>query len=367
MNIINVEIYSLIVVIILLADYNSRFKYQLNSNSKKYFRLIMYIIALSIINITMTLNPNSEAIRYTLIAIAFLLSFFPPIILYEYIEENYLRSAYYLENSKFLKVTYLLFTFIAIIVIFIKKSYYEITPLYITGNDYYNRILLFSITPMVVLFFEYIYCRIFKNQERNIRLFLVITLCILGVITELRFINLNLFTATYMVSAFLLYSNRHEEVLNRDKLTGLYNREILEQFKNNRRRSGKKMITFYMIDVDKFKHINDTYGHDKGDQILIHIASILKDSVRQSDYVVRYGGDEFLIVARISSVDNIDVIIDKIAVNIERYNKTHDIKISLSIGANIFKPNRNGKYDFKRTLKIADDKMYTLKTQKKNN
>ena len=79
-----------------------------------------------------------------------------------------------------------------------------------------------------------------------------------------------------------------------DELTGLYNRKVFE----DRRRSFSGGIAMLMIDVDRFKSINDTYGHETGDRVLKKVAEILTRSFRADDYVCRIGGDEFAVIMK---------------------------------------------------------------------
>ena len=90
--------------------------------------------------------------------------------------------------------------------------------------------------------------------------------------------------------------SRLEEIASKDPLTTLPNRLSLNQFLTQKLDQDYKGLGFMMIDIDHFKSINDTYGHLVGDEVLKHIASILKDSIRNDDLVVRYGGEEFLII-----------------------------------------------------------------------
>jgi len=87
-----------------------------------------------------------------------------------------------------------------------------------------------------------------------------------------------------------------------DPLTGLYNRRCLFEHIDKqithlqKRKAGS--LSCIMIDVDHFKNVNDTYGHNCGDRVLVHIGKIIYDSVRLYDFVARYGGEEFIVVMR---------------------------------------------------------------------
>lgn len=105
--------------------------------------------------------------------------------------------------------------------------------------------------------------------------------------------------------------NMLRQKAERDALTGLLNRQAFEQLKEQLRNS-PDMIAFLLIDVDVFKSINDTYGHDVGDQALIKVARLLEENFRKVDYVLRIGGDEFAVVMKKTGPDRKQVIGDKV-------------------------------------------------------
>lgn len=85
----------------------------------------------------------------------------------------------------------------------------------------------------------------------------------------------------------------------RDGMTGLYNRRFLEEFIDkimNQAQRGNETYSVMMLDVDFFKKVNDTYGHDVGDKVIIAIGNVLKDNIRNSDLAIRYGGEEFVVM-----------------------------------------------------------------------
>ena len=102
---------------------------------------------------------------------------------------------------------------------------------------------------------------------------------------------------------------------NQDALTGLYNRSaiepILERMEQRYQTTAENYIIL-MLDIDDFKQINDTYGHTIGDAVLKNTAEMLTASVRDRDYVARYGGDEFLIVISIERMDDANAILARI-------------------------------------------------------
>jgi diguanylate cyclase (GGDEF)-like protein len=87
----------------------------------------------------------------------------------------------------------------------------------------------------------------------------------------------------------------------RDPLTALYNRRHFQEFMRGhqeiaqRRQANEEMVSaLYLLDVDHFKHINDTYGHGAGDAVLREISDALREILRETDMIVRWGGEEFL-------------------------------------------------------------------------
>ena len=101
------------------------------------------------------------------------------------------------------------------------------------------------------------------------------------------------------ISAQRLQAEQMNYQLIHDPLTGVYNRRLLASVLPREARRGERYghpVAFLMLDIDRFKAINDTYGHRVGDETLCLVARTLSDAVRETDLVIRYGGDEFLVV-----------------------------------------------------------------------
>ena len=155
-----------------------------------------------------------------------------------------------------------------------------------------------------------------------------------------------------------------EEMALTDALTGLYNRHFLLLFlqqETKRAQRHGRPIGFLMIDVDNMKAINDEKGHLIGDEVLKQTAQILKNSIRESDMVVRYGGDEFLLVL-LEPNDNggLQTVKERILKKLDEYNsKNPPIPISLSIGFSLWDPQKGEPLD--KALNEADRNMYLEK------
>lgn len=144
------------------------------------------------------------------------------------------------------------------------------------------------------------------------------------------------FTGIAVENAFLY--KKVEELAMVDSLTGINNRyyfnEILHQETEKVKRY-KHTMCLLMMDVDNLKMINDTYGHITGDKILSSLADILRVSVRESDFLARFGGDEFVIIMPEAKEDDAFILAKRIQEMIKRWNKqeaTPGLTLNISIG-----------------------------------
>jgi len=166
-----------------------------------------------------------------------------------------------------------------------------------------------------------------------------------------------------------------QELAYNDSLTHLANRRLLEESLQNALKHclyDKHFGALLFIDLDYFKELNDTFGHDAGDMLLIQVASRLKEAIRESDLVARLGGDEFIILLK--NLGKQKGIAQHLTQNIaqkilsrlcEPYALTHgDYQIGASIGCTIFgnDPLKDGLL----ILKEADLAMYKAKDQGRN-
>lgn len=177
--------------------------------------------------------------------------------------------------------------------------------------------------------------------------------------------------ATLWLSAAIgltsLYISIQTENAYLDRLTGVYNRHYFETYvsalyKAAARDSKKQKIAALMIDIDRFKSINDRYGHVVGDDALICSARILRASVGKNAHVVRYGGDEFLVILRDKSETEVALLVGEIQKNCAAANRISDkdYTLSFSIGYTIADP---AVVDNEEFLIRADAAMYAAKRQ----
>ncbi|KTD46443.1 sensor domain-containing diguanylate cyclase [Legionella quateirensis] len=155
-----------------------------------------------------------------------------------------------------------------------------------------------------------------------------------------------------------------------DVLTGLANRKLLEQSFKLTMAYAKRhhyMIAVLFMDLDYFKQINDVFGHNVGDLLLIEIASRLKSSVRSSDIVGRQGGDEFLIIlSELVNEEEVCTVISHLfkAISQPFFIKQQEISITSSIGISMYPEDAS---DIDTLIKQADAALYEVKSEGRNN
>ena len=151
-----------------------------------------------------------------------------------------------------------------------------------------------------------------------------------------------------------------EYLSSHDSLTELYNRSEFTKRINERIKSAqryKDKFSFAICDIDHFKQVNDTYGHKIGDDILIIISKFLSENIRDDDFLARWGGEEFVIIANHTSIENLILLIKKLQKNISKVSFEPVKKLSLSFGLSVYTDG-----DTKESLlKRADKALYMAK------
>ena len=119
--------------------------------------------------------------------------------------------------------------------------------------------------------------------------------------------------------------------MDTDYLTGVYNRKKLEAYMKYKINTSSKRNTFsaILIDLNNFKSINDTFGHDMGDQALETSVMLLKSCLRANDFLARYGGDEFYIILDVSNKNDLERTVSRIYRCLETYNANTENSYSL--------------------------------------
>ena len=151
-----------------------------------------------------------------------------------------------------------------------------------------------------------------------------------------------------------------------DPMTGLYSRnvfniilekEIIQSIRY------KKTLSLLMIDIDDFKIINDSYGHQEGDSVIIDIVEIINTQIRKADIFARYGGEEFAIVMPETDVEEAANVAERIRSDVFNKVKREATRVSVSIGIGKLSKSINSTYGL---VKSADNALYIAKKNGKN-
>lgn len=145
-----------------------------------------------------------------------------------------------------------------------------------------------------------------------------------------------------------------------DQLTQVYNRRKIDSIFSLKFEEARRYNTIFSIiilDIDYFKAINDKYGHDMGDKVLVEFARILRTNIRVTDYIARFGGEEFLIVCTRTNAAECKKLCEKLRDKIRNIN-INGLKISSSFGYVEYDSNFTSK---DHMFKIADNFLYEAK------
>lgn len=167
------------------------------------------------------------------------------------------------------------------------------------------------------------------------------------------------------ISQTILENIYLEEKILHDKLTNAYNREFFEnnykRFIDNSKINNTK-LALSILDIDYFKDVNDRFGHDVGDLFLIEFVQVIQKYSRKNDILIRWGGEEFILILELDSSKDIEKILENLRNSIEFHNFQKVGNKTCSIGATIYKDDE----DILKTIKRADESLYQAKNSGRN-
>lgn len=168
------------------------------------------------------------------------------------------------------------------------------------------------------------------------------------------------------ISHNITNKKRVEELSVTDQLTQLHNRMFMENsFRGEIKRSKRYgyAFTVIMLDIDHFKEVNDTFGHDVGDSVLIEIAKTLSENIRETDILGRWGGEEFLIICPHTTDTEAAIVAEKIRHTIEEHSFRIVDRKTCSFGIAMFDLKED---DYKEVMKRSDEALYRAKKNGRN-
>lgn len=179
-------------------------------------------------------------------------------------------------------------------------------------------------------------------------------------------------TATIVLEATFLYSKETEKVwksleynTNHDALTGLYNRRFLERYMEEIPYEKRTKYVIAMVDIDFFKKVNDTYGHEAGDKVLVQVSSCLQDTAGKDNLAVRWGGEEFILYFPDSAQEEIYERMEELRKEVELLvipAAGRHIRITITAGIACGLEDSN----YEKVIHRADEKLYLGKQRGRN-
>jgi diguanylate cyclase (GGDEF)-like protein len=179
----------------------------------------------------------------------------------------------------------------------------------------------------------------------------------------------HLFIYVQDMTEVAVYENKLVEMNMRDGLTGIYNRRFLEtkledEFNRHKRYGG--IYSVIIFDIDHFKNVNDTFGHQCGDFIIKSISSRVSSLIRNVDYVARYGGEEFCCVLPETGIQPAANVAERFRDAVSQQDNNFDnnvIKVTISLGVAEFREDIESS---SRLIKKADEALYRAKREGRN-
>ena len=245
----------------------------------------------------------------------------------------------------------------------------------VSENNVYERgryYMIFVIIGFVLILYGYAFYLLAKLQNPSLRYFPVIEFLMpifLGNIIQMQIYGISILPVSFAIAFAGITISLQNECIYVDKLTGVYNRYELDRILKSRslKRSGK--VAAMMLDLNGFKAINDNYSHEEGDIALVNFARILSRAIASDGIVIRFAGDEFIIILHRAKDIDLEAYKAKLQAKVDEYNQTSGKPYALStaIGGKIFDVNRENVNDLVTGIDVLmyEDKEKYYETHEK--
>ena len=368
----NIIINSYSILILLIICINSLRIFEKTSLQDQIYMMILYAtIVMLVLDVLSRLDGNAQAF-YPLLNIIgnFLIFALNPVLaslwlayvhLYVFNNEKQTRKLIYFLS---------LVNIINVVIVIISMPYGWFYT--IDANNVYQRgeLYLLSILSTVLLLVVAFIIIVSKRRNLNKRSFLSLLFFAfppaISIVLQVKFYGVSLMLNSVVFSILVLFLNIQNHGMFTDHLTKISNRKKLDAYLGRKIRLSSLGNGFsaILLDIDGFKNINDTYGHNVGDEALESAANLLKSCLRENDFIARYGGDEFCIILDVSNNRDLEAMVSRINSSVEAYNKTksNTFDLSFSMGYAVYdKDIYRGADDF---LNAIDALMYQQKQAK---
>lgn len=203
-----------------------------------------------------------------------------------------------------------------------------------------------------------------RHDIRSLVLFIIPPT--IGMVFQLLAYGLSTIPVSCTLAALIIMAQRQKALITADHLTGLSNRRSFEHYLERKLQNPPMNQLFFllMIDIDHFKHLNDVYGRQVGNEALGKIASVLKRACQRSDFISRIGSDAFIVAAQRNTSAEIDALIAAIHAALDKENELPDTPydLSISIGCMPYAPSAHATVD--RFLHDADKQLSAVKRKR---
>ena len=241
---------------------------------------------------------------------------------------------------------------------------------YIDKANGYHRGPLYLVSAAITYF--YIVCALFliiknrrelpKQDFHILSLFIGFPIC--GGLVQTLFYGPLLIWSCAAFSLVIVFIFLQQRMVKLDDLTGAWDRGSFEYFITQRLENGNKKFGLIYVDIDKLKEINDTFGHMEGDYALKMAVTLIRNVIHKDDFVIRQGGDEFLIIINCEMKEVLDKIIERMEATFAEYNinSVKKYRLECSFGGDIF----NSSYSsIEMFINHVDNLMYQNKNEKR--
>jgi len=235
-------------------------------------------------------------------------------------------------------------------------------------NVYARTDFLFAIPMILMIFYIFVgVLNVYKNRNKSGKymifpaIYFIIPITV-AMVVQMFYYGISLCFIGIAIAITGVYMSTQSESTYIDQLCGVYNRryynDYMTSFVNERKKN--EVLTGILIDMDKFKEINDILGHDVGDQALMTLCEVLRKHMHNHGFVVRYGGDEFILITKEPS-QRAGELVEEIIHEIEMLNqsKKNAFTLEFSYGIAQFET------DEEQFLRAMDKNMYKMKNRKK--
>ena len=246
----------------------------------------------------------------------------------------------------------------------------------ISDQNVYTRESLWIVPAIstiayVVFGIGYVYSNKKKiNKYMIMPIALIMTPIFVGMFVQWLLPGTAIIAMVITISLVGFYATTQSESAYIDRLSGVYNRRYLDDYltglnENEKYRKAGKTITGIMLDMDKFKQINDNFGHHIGDDAISQVGSILRENLGKMNFAARYGGDEFIIITPMLDTESIEALMHKLTDIANERNASGDYPYELSFSYGYAQFTVGKEKDSDGFMKRMDDNMYEYKVAKK--